>query len=592
MDTFVDPIIARDDEEGHHKFTTSQILQSTNNLVIACPAEYGSTSLVNYLAIAFHRDCIAIPKATVPCVLDARAVKGAYPAVVETTLRSGLPDTADLRFKLRAVHDNGRLVLLLDNFDPGDEGHIDFVKAVREFYPKTRLILVAKLPFVDMQRLKPVVGIKDFDFYQVRTLTRSKIRKLVENWKLPSRYRTDTVVEEISTRFEALGIPQTASYVAIYLAVLEEVDGFNPINSSTVIEQFVENALQKYKPVYAFRSSFDYRNQIDYLGAIVEQMCRQNTFLIEYEELYRWTKSYFQELGQEHDLTKLISHFVENRVFSHEGNSIYFRYHIFLSFFIAHRMKESLEFREWLLAEYRYADYIPEIDIYCGLSRGDATIIQFFSNESDRFAKKLEDMVRPLSWADRLEKLTLPIVKKTEAEAFTDRIAAQLTEGMPPEERDEAVSSESPNPAKPNLPRQQIKNLIQLWLACLRAYTVSLKNLENLPKAEKEKHLRKILQGWSSVILYGCIVFKEAIEKREVEIGNLKFIIELPKDVDARVLRMIFVHIPVLVSDLLRRDLGSAKLTLQLRNDEIPQTLSDSFLQTSLLIFPRKDGQG
>ena len=72
------------------------------------------------------------------------------------------------------------------------------------------------------------------------------------------RYRTDTVVEEISTRFEALGIPQTASYVAIYLAVLEEVDGFNPINSSTVIEQFVESALQKYKPVYAFRSSFDY----------------------------------------------------------------------------------------------------------------------------------------------------------------------------------------------------------------------------------------------------------------------------------------------------------------------------------------------
>jgi hypothetical protein len=129
------------------------------------------------------------------------------------------------------------------------------------------------------------------------------------------RYRTDTVVEEISTRFEALGIPQTASYVAIYLAVLEEVDGFNPINSSTVIEQFVESALQKYKPVYAFRSSFDYRNQIDYLGAIAEQMCRRNTFLIEYDDLYRWTKSYFDDLGQEHDFTKLISHFVENSRF-------------------------------------------------------------------------------------------------------------------------------------------------------------------------------------------------------------------------------------------------------------------------------------
>lgn len=303
MDTFVDPVITREDEHGHHKLTTNQILHSTNDLVISCAAEYGSTSLANYLAILFHKECVAISKAAVPCVLDARTIKGAYPAIVESALRGGLPDSSDARFKLRALHDSGRLVLILDNFDAGNEGHFEFVQAVRELYPKARMILLTKMPFIDMQRLKPVVGIKEFDFYQVRTLTRGKIRTLVENWKLPARYRTDTVVEEISTRFDALGIPQTAAYVAIYLDVLEGVDGFNPINSSTVIEQFVENALQKYKPVYAFRSSFDYRNQIDYLGAIAEQMCRQNIFLVDYSEGYNWTKSYFDDLGQEHDLT-------------------------------------------------------------------------------------------------------------------------------------------------------------------------------------------------------------------------------------------------------------------------------------------------
>jgi len=40
--------------------------------------------------------------------------------------------------------------------------------------------------------------------------------------------------------------------------------------------------------------------------------------------------------------------------------------------------------------------------------------------------------------------------------------------------------------------------------------------------------------------------------------------------------------LPVLISDWLRKDLGSQKLALQLKNDDIPQTLSDSFLQTSL----------
>ncbi len=87
-----------------------------------------------------------------------------------------------------------------------------------------------------------------------------------------SAYSVDAVVDEIHSRFLALGIPQTAAYVVIYLSVLQDIDGFNPINSSTVIEQFVESALQKYKPVYVFRSAFDYRNQIDYLGAIAERM--------------------------------------------------------------------------------------------------------------------------------------------------------------------------------------------------------------------------------------------------------------------------------------------------------------------------------
>ena len=91
-------------------------------------------------------------------------------------------------------------------------------------------------------------------------------------------YNVDAVVDEIHSKFRALGIPQTAAYVVIYLAVLEDIKGYNPINSSTVIEQFVESALQKYKPAYIFRGAFDYRNQIDYLGAMAERMCKINRF--------------------------------------------------------------------------------------------------------------------------------------------------------------------------------------------------------------------------------------------------------------------------------------------------------------------------
>jgi hypothetical protein len=40
--------------------------------------------------------------------------------------------------------------------------------------------------------------------------------------------------------------------------------------------------------------------------------------------------------------------------------------------------------------------------------------------------------------------------------------------------------------------------------------------------------------------------------------------------------------IPVYVSEVMRRDLGSQKLSLQLKNDKLVKSLSDSFLQMSV----------
>jgi predicted phosphodiesterase len=586
-DTFVDPVITltrKGDSTSSEKLTTTQIIYGKDNLAISSDAEYGATSLLNFLTIQFHRECLSLPLAVVPSLIDGRRIRDSYPALVTSTLRGGLPDSNEPHLKLQPLHDCGRLVVLIDNIDPSNTIHHTFLQAVRKQYPKARLIVAVKMPFLDTQHLTPVLGIEEVVFGQISALTRGKVRALVEKWHLPARYQTDVVVEEIHSRFLALGIPQTACYVVIYLDILQGIDGFNPINSSTVIEQFVEAALQKYKPVYVFRSSFDYRNQIDYLGAIAERMCRENNFVIEYEQLYAWTKQYFDALGLEHDYPKLIQHFVSNKVFSLEANSVYFKYNVFLSFFIAHRMMRSEEFKKWLLDNHRYTNYINEIDIYCGLSRQDVGMIDFFSSEFKKLSTQLEAIVRPLAWTDRLEKLTLPVAKKTHTEEFTENITRQLTSDMPAEERDEVVSSNADQSQKvtPVTKRQEVSGILELWVLTLRALSVSLKNLENLPKAKKEETLTEVLQGWSTLLLYACIVFTEVTEKREIMVGPIKFRIELPDGFDARLLRLLFLSIPIFISDQLRRDLGSQKLSLQLKNDGLAKTLSDSLLQTGL----------
>ena len=72
-------------------------------------------------------------------------------------------------------------------------------------------------------------------------------------------------------------------------------------------------------------------------------------------------------------------------------------------------------------------------------------------------------------------------------------------------------------------------------------------------------------------------MFTEVVEKQELQVGPVKFVFNQPESIDARVLRFMFSYIPVFVSDWLRRDLGSQKLSLQLRNESLAQTLSKYF---------------
>jgi Calcineurin-like phosphoesterase len=268
--TFVEPPITKqqsqDDEAVNtgYRFTIEDILKSRNHTALYCPTEHGATSILSLLAMKFHSDCLTLPRAVVPLLLDARRFRGNYEASMSASLRAALPESDQRQFKLGPLHENGRLVILVDDVDPSNNQHIAYLTSIRQHYPRARLIVAAKLDLLNTDRLRPAIGIDKYDLLRVGTLPRTKVRSLVEKWKLPPAFQSDVVVDEIQSRFEALGIPQTAAFVSIYLSVVEQIEGYNPINSSTVIENFVEAALQKYKPQYIFRSSFDYRNQIDY----------------------------------------------------------------------------------------------------------------------------------------------------------------------------------------------------------------------------------------------------------------------------------------------------------------------------------------
>jgi hypothetical protein len=197
----------------------------------------------------------------------------------------------------------------------------------------------------------------------------------------------------------------------------------------------------------------------------------------------------------------------------------------------------------------------------------------------------MEEIVAPLAWNEALESLKLPAVKSKDRGGFIDGISKQLSGGgLSNAERDAALEGrEAPNSdVRPAVKRAATTSALLRWLLCLRAYTVALKNLENIPRGDKEKHLRLVLEGWAATMRYACLAFRDIVEEREFSIGSTKYQVKLPAKLSAGLLRFLFLCIPVIVSSALRNDLGTQKLSLLLRDRKLQLTLGASFLQTSL----------
>jgi hypothetical protein len=302
-----------------------------------------------------------------------------------------------------------------------------------------------------------------------------------------------------------------------------------------------------------------------------------------YEDFYKWTNDYFDSIGINQEVSKLIQFFVDNKIFGVEGNSIFVKYKIFLSFFVAHRMTRSNEFYKWVFDEDRYYKYVNEIELYCGLSRIDVGALEYLGAEFQKFADRISKILSILACNRPLEKLELPIVENRVE--FAKELSRQLLAlDMPAEARDEELEQKESlgDDVRPTLERPEVRHDIDKWFEALRAYTAALKNLENISREKKEEHLEKVLEGWSAHLTFICWLVKLALVDQKIVLGTLEFKFELPEHIDGQKLRLFFLRLPTETSGLLRKHLGSQKLELQLRRDNPKHSLAVAFLQTGL----------
>ena len=103
------------------------------------------------------------------------------------------------------------------------------------------------------------------------------------------------------------------------------------------------------------------------------------------------------------------------------------------------------------------------------------------------------------------------------------------------------------------------------WLDALRAYTIALKNLEEINADKKAYHLHIILEAWGRLIGYAILLVRISSEI-EVDLGG-GVSLNLTKmfgELKAVLLRSVLIALPCFISGLIRNYLGTEKLRLML----------------------------
>ena len=123
------------------------------------------------------------------------------------------------------------------------------------------------------------------------------MRQLVEKWDNHERLDRESILNRLSKELANINVPFTAVNGTILLSIYEQQSNFTPINRAVLVERFIEVLLEKRSLQDAARKTFDFRNKVHLLAHLSEIMARNDSYILDYEQVVKIFDQYFSKMG-------------------------------------------------------------------------------------------------------------------------------------------------------------------------------------------------------------------------------------------------------------------------------------------------------
>jgi len=507
---------------------------------------------------------------------------------IESCIKSYLScNTTDLNTLL----ENRDVVLLLDNiqWDYSEfQKQIKSLERFREKYDtnkKGKRVKIVATGFAEINGVIPSdfdLPNFSFDIYFIESLQTNQIKSLIGKWiTVKDTNDIDRRLEKIVENFRLFALPRTAMSVSLFLWTMENRDR-KPINSATLLDIYLEIVLQKIQGDEIYREKFDVENKMMLLAHIAAKMLDKKlaNYSLEYADLVKVVDDYLsKEVGFDFDSQRLVDYFLNRKIFvKFQKNKVKFRYDCFFKFFLAKRMVYNQEFREFVIDESRYHNFVSEIDYYNGLVRSDKKLLKELHKRFVAEFRPYQDIFQTIN-IDTHFSAERPIIRKVDISDIKNK---RPTEHQLEKQTDKFLES-LPNPEV--IPNKEQRKTLEILLVIMAN---ALRNSEGVEDLSLKKEIYDDIVKNSMVFI---LLYQFAVVEYHKKFNSLPP--NIPKEYN---LKAFLRNIPLHVQLGMSMHIATAKLSKVVLSkiiaDENGKSVTGTDIEKFLSVFLYADFQG
>lgn len=460
--------------------TLESICQEKKNILLLGRKEIGKTTLLHYFTKYYLSNFNVIK--TVPIIIDALYVDYSGKNVINRAIHKFINQFCDSSdsFSMTDVEillQAGLCTIMFDNFETVGVMQLEKINSFLKKYPSNRFIFSEKENVSSRYcRDIEVVPSCEYEAVHICSLTKGQIRQIAT--QSLSVEDGSSLVDKIVLCFKKTTLPKTPFVLSLILSICDTAD-FTPINEAVIMEQFIEYLLEKSSPTEVYSTTYDFRIKEDFLIYLVSYMDLSNKFILSIVEFETLLSDYHATKGFLVSETRFDSLFFEKGVLVRTELCVTFRYNCMIEYYLAKKAEQTPEFLSHMLSNRNYLNYSNELLYYTGLNRQNVEVVKALRADLYSDFDKLKVVILELDNYNIGIDIALP-----EESFLQDIKETKLTQDQSDKLQDPGDTSESRTPE--DIDKQISHEDMDAYIHTLLIYGSCLKNLELLPRAEKE----------------------------------------------------------------------------------------------------------